>query len=170
MLVKKLMVSAIGTGLLWAAGLAGHAVVDGHPGLLLLAGQARLSLGDREGGLRWMQVAAQQDETSQAATQAVDSAPASSTRVHAVSAKCPTDAKVRRVASNGSHPARVVAVSQPVPAADLARQIARRERRAVHSYLAQAQLRRQMRVIVLQQVRDLPLAPAVPAEPMHANP
>lgn len=170
MLVKKLMVSAIGTGLLWAAGLAGHAVVDGHPGLMLLAGQVRLSLGDREGGLRWMQSAAQQDETSQPATPTADSAPASSTRVHAVSAKCPASAKVSRVAPNGSHPARVVVVSQQLPPADLARQIARRERHVVRTYLEQAQLRRQMRVIVLQQVRDLPLAPAVPAEPMHANP
>ena len=171
MLVKKLIVSAMGTGLLWAAGLAGHAAVAGHPGLLLLAGQVRLSLGDREGGLRLMQTAVQQDQTSQSdqAAAAADATPAS-IPAPTVSAKCPTSAKVRRVASNRSHPARVVVVSQQVPPAGLARQLARRERRVVASYLEQARLDRQVRVLVLHQMRDLPAAPSVPVEPMRANP
>ena len=172
MLVKKLIVSAMGTGLLWAAGLAGHAAVAGHPGLLLLAGQVRLSLGDREGGLRLMRSAVQQDQTSQSdpAAAAADSTPVSSTPAQTVSAKCAANTKVSQVASRGSHSARVVVVGDQVLPADFARLVERRERRVVQLSLEQAHLSRQMRVMVLQQMRDLPPSPAVPAEPMHANP
>ncbi|HYX67509.1 MAG TPA: hypothetical protein VE825_00130 [Terriglobales bacterium] len=172
MLVKKLIVSAMGTGLLWAAGLAGHAALASHPGLLLLAGQVRLTLGDREGGLRLMQTAVQQDQTSQAdqpAAGTTDSAAASPTRVHAVSAECPTNSEVRRVASSGFHSAGMVAPRQQVLPADFAGKIVRRERRLVRLSLEQVR-DQQVRLLVLQHMRDVPQAPAVPVEPTRANP
>lgn len=172
MLVKKLMVSAMGTGLLWAAGLAGHAALASHPGLLLLAGQVRLTLGDREGGLRLMRAAVQQDQASQsdqAAARSTDSAQASPIQVHAVSANCSTNSQVGRVASNGFHSVRMLAPREQVLPADFAGKIVRRERRLVQFSLEQAR-DQQVRLLVLQHMRDVPQAPAIPAEPTRANP
>ncbi len=169
MLGKKLMVSAMATSLLWAAGAAGHAVVANHPGLLLLAGQVRLSLGDREGGLRWMWSAAQQGETSPADTLAAASAPASSTPVRTLSAKCTPDGRVNRVAPPSSRSARLVTAGERVLPADFAGQMARRERRLARLSLEQTRLSHQMQVRVLQRLRDLP-QPPLPAEPLRANP
>ena len=171
MLGKKLIVSAMGTGLLWAAGLAGHGLVAAHPGLMLLAGQVRLSLGDREGGLQWMRAAAQPDEpvqAPQAATVDTASARTSATPVHAVSTKCAISPRVSRAASNAPHTARVVTISQLLPA-DFSRQMGRREHRLAQLSLEHTRLGQQVRVMVQQRLRDLP-QPPVPAEPMHANP
>ena len=171
MLVKKLMLSAMGTGLLWAAGLAGHTMVSGHPGLLLLAGQVRLSLGDRDGGLRWMQSAAQQDQAPSSA----DAVSASPAPAGVTAAKCPAKAG-SRVGARGWHRASLVPVSIQVSPQDYARlmartqrDFARRQHQLVRLSLEKAGLSQQTRVMVLQHMRDLP-QPPLPSEPMHANP
>lgn len=173
MLVKKLILSAMGSGLLWAASFAGHAALAAHPELLLLAGQVRLSLGDQEGGLSLMQRAAQQDQAAPAAAVV----PASTAPNPVTEAKCPVKVSASRVASHDSHPTSVVRVSIQVPPQDYARQIARRERELVRRQhelkllsLEQFHWGEQVRVLVQQHVRDLPSLPAAPAEPVRANP
>ena len=50
------------------------------------------------------------------------------------------------------------------------RDFARRQHQLVRLSLEKAGLSQQTRVMVLQQMRDLPPTPAVPAEPTQANP
>ena len=173
MLGKKLILSAMASGLLWAAGFTGHTVVAGHPGLLMVAGQLRLSLGDQEGGLRLMERAVQQDQAASSAA----FAPASTTPVRPAAAKCPAKAGVTPVAARAPRPASLVAVSIEVPPQDFARRIAIRQRdfaRRQHELfclsLEQGHWGDQVRLLVQQHTRDLPPLPAVPAEPVRANP
>lgn len=164
MLGKKLILSAMASGLLWAAGWAGQAVVADHPGMQMVAGQIRLSLGDKEGGLRLMARAAQQE---QAAPQNADDA--------AVAAPAPAPAKcAKQVASRrparSPLPARLVTVKVEVPSPGYASKLARRQFEVVRLSLEQARLGEQMRARVMQQMHDLPAFPTVPREPVANTP
>jgi len=173
MLGKKLMVSVMGSGLLWAAGLAGHAVLTSHPGLLLVAGQIRLSLGDEEGGLRLMRQAAQQDQTAQpnqAADQARSSAPASAAPASPAPSKCAAKVVSNRLSARTFHPARLVTMKVEVPGPGYALTVARQQRDVVRLSLEQARLSENLRALVMQQVRDLPPVPAAPREPSRNTP
>ncbi|HXZ27941.1 MAG TPA: hypothetical protein VEG08_08085 [Terriglobales bacterium] len=173
MLAKKLIASAMASGLLWAAGLAGHAVVASHPGLLLLAGQVRISLGDQEGGLRLMEQAARLNQDAPPAA----AVPASTTPLREAAAQCPAKASVSRAAARAPRPASLVRVSIQVSPQDFARRIAQRHRdfarqqhELVRLSLEQARWSEHVRVLVQQPMRELPPLPAVPAEPVRANP
>ena len=172
MLAKKLIASAMASGLLWAAGLAGHAVVASHPGLLMVAGQIRLSLGDQEGGLRLMERAARQDQAAPPAA----AVPASTTPLREAAAQCPAEASVSRAAARAPRPASLVSVRIEVPPRDFAWRMARRQRdfaRQQHELVRlsreQARGSEHVRVLVQQPMRELPPLPAVP-EPVRGNP
>lgn len=162
MLVKKLMASAMTTGLLWAAGLAGQAVVSSHPALLMVAGQIRLSLGDKEGGLRLMERAGQQD-------QAAPQNPAGEAKAVPSPAQCPRQVASRRPAPS-PQAARLITVKVDVPGPGYATQVARQQLKLVRLSLEQARLGEQVRARVMRQIPDFPALPAAPQAPVANTP